>query len=637
MTPVAVAAIRTAVRGHSDLMRASRAGGFSIPTSPTGASAGQVQATRAFPALTLPDATSLVPAGDGSNRFFVTLRNGVVKVFNIDNSASQATTVLDISAKVDDGNVENGLLSLAFDPAFTTNRYFYVSYVTTGARKVVVSRFRMNSVGGSVADPASETPVLVYDHPSIEHFGGWLGFGPDGMLYISTGDGNDMQKAQLTSSLYGKILRIRVNSDATYSIPCGQPVRRQPGVGLWVAQPLALQLRPQCHHGGWQPVVRRRRAGGTRGSQPRSGRGATTAGRSTKAICPCRTRRTVLTATSRRPSSSTTTTRHADRRRRDRRLRLPRQRDAEPGRPLPLRRLHRHLAVVGPDQRRANFRWPPQASLEAGSRPLGEDRAGELYAVTGTGHDLPLRGHRGAVPVVPQCRPRSSATGLFSDTAQLTPAAGLIDYEPNAPFWSDGAAKRRWFVLPGRPDDRLSPPRQLDLPGGHHHGQALRAAPGGRRHDAAGNARHGPPQQRLVRLHLPLARRPERRRPGGRRRRQRHLPDRRPGHQHAALADLELPQPHAVHELPHRRHRPRAGAEHASVQRQPHLRRDRAQRQPTAHVESHRRLQLGHRCCESIRGDARSAQTRRSIWACAPRPTWTPTARSATAPAARRR
>jgi uncharacterized repeat protein (TIGR03806 family) len=417
--------------------------GLQIPTAPAGS--GPVRAVNAFPGLSLPGATSLVAAGDGSNRFFSTDRNGVVKVFAIDGNVTQASTVVDISAKVDDSAGENGMLGLAFDPAFTSNRYFYVSYVTTGTRKVRVSRFTMNSVGGSIASAASETTVLEYDHPSNDHFGGWLAFGPDGMLYLSTGDGGNQQLVQNTSSLFGKILRIRINSNATYSIPSDNPFAGSPVWAYGFRNPWRCSFdRAATTADGnlWCGDVGQ----SDREEVNRVNKGANYG-------WPYFEGDLAYDNPGNRPYS-----------------------DFEPA-------VYQYshttgVAVIGGFVYRgsampslagrylySDFNTPELwavrtdgsgnfvdntevASIGQGQpQTIGQGPSGEIYLVTGQGmvYRFEETGGGGSAATMPATL---SATGLFTDTAALTPAPFMIDYTVNAPFWSNGAAKRRWFVLP---------------------------------------------------------------------------------------------------------------------------------------------------------------------------------------------
>jgi glucose/arabinose dehydrogenase len=108
---------------------------------------------------------------------------------------------------------EEGLLSIAFPPNYENNGYFYV-YYTNLAGNNQVSRFRVTS-NPDQADPNSEQLVILFNHPNYSnHNGGQLAFGPDGYLYIGTGDGggggDPDENAQDLGSLLGKILRIDV-------------------------------------------------------------------------------------------------------------------------------------------------------------------------------------------------------------------------------------------------------------------------------------------------------------------------------------------------------------------------------------------------------------------------------------------
>jgi uncharacterized protein (TIGR03437 family) len=168
--------------------------------------------------------THVTHAGDGSGRLFVTEQRGSVRI--IRNGAVLPEPFLDISARVSCCG-ERGLLSIAFPPGYPEKRHFY-AYYTDRQGDIVISRFRLGS-GPDVADPASETVLLTINHRQFgNHNGGQLAFGPDGSLYIGTGDGggagDSLRNGQNTNSLLGKLLRIDVESGAVpYSIPAGNP------------------------------------------------------------------------------------------------------------------------------------------------------------------------------------------------------------------------------------------------------------------------------------------------------------------------------------------------------------------------------------------------------------------------------
>jgi glucose/arabinose dehydrogenase len=151
-------------------------------------------------------------APDGSGRLFVVEQPGRVKILL---NGSLQGTFLDISGRVRSSGNEEGLLSLAFPPGYgPTHPYFYVYYTQLDGNNVV-SRF---SISGNpdLADPNSEEVILVLPHPTFSnHNGGQIAFGPDGHLYIATGDGggggDPQDNAQNPGSLLGKLLRIDVS------------------------------------------------------------------------------------------------------------------------------------------------------------------------------------------------------------------------------------------------------------------------------------------------------------------------------------------------------------------------------------------------------------------------------------------
>ncbi|SFT85033.1 Glucose/arabinose dehydrogenase, beta-propeller fold [Algoriphagus locisalis] len=191
---------------------------------------GEFIVQEAFPNLSFTRPVDFQHAGDNSNRIFVVEQRGVISVFENNAAASEKTEFLDIESKVDDSGNEEGLLGLAFHPEFQSNGYFYVNYTAGNPNRTVISRFSVMSSDPNKADPSSELVLLEFEQPYSNHNGGQISFGPDGFLYIATGDGGsggDPQgNGQNRSTLLGKILRIDVNQTTgsnNYSIPADNP------------------------------------------------------------------------------------------------------------------------------------------------------------------------------------------------------------------------------------------------------------------------------------------------------------------------------------------------------------------------------------------------------------------------------
>jgi glucose/arabinose dehydrogenase len=164
---------------------------------------------------------AIASPGDGSGRFFIAQQGGQLAFF--DGSRVLSDLVLDLSSKVN-CCFESGLLGLVPHPKFAENGYLFLAY-TDRQDNVIVSRFHVSG-DPPVADPASETVVLVVEQPSASHNGGQLLFGPDGLLYLSLGDGSGPsgeQNAQRLESLLGSILRIDVDHGEPYAIPGDNP------------------------------------------------------------------------------------------------------------------------------------------------------------------------------------------------------------------------------------------------------------------------------------------------------------------------------------------------------------------------------------------------------------------------------
>ena len=166
-------------------------------------------------------------ARDGSNRLFILEQGGRILVLQPGGAAP--TVFLDITTNVLSGG-EQGLLGLAFHPQYTGNRRFFVHYTRQSDGAIVIAEYHASAGNPNLAETA-ETVLLVIPHPTFtNHNGGTIGFGPDGFLYIGTGDGgsgNDPNnRAQNTNDLLGKMLRIDVNTPnglVPYSSPPDNP------------------------------------------------------------------------------------------------------------------------------------------------------------------------------------------------------------------------------------------------------------------------------------------------------------------------------------------------------------------------------------------------------------------------------
>ena len=191
-------------------------------------SAAAVRVVDAYPKLTFDAPVEYTYANDGTNRVFVVEQSGQIKVFDNNPNASTAQTYLDIHKRVAYGG-EMGLLGLAFHPKFRENGFFYVNYTKSNPRETVVSRFKASSANALQVDPQSEVILFKFKQPYSNHNGGKVMFGPDGYLYVSTGDGGSagdpQNNGQDRRSWLGKILRVDVNgtTKGTYSIPNDNP------------------------------------------------------------------------------------------------------------------------------------------------------------------------------------------------------------------------------------------------------------------------------------------------------------------------------------------------------------------------------------------------------------------------------
>ena len=182
----------------------------------------------AFPDLTFSLPVFLTNAADSSDRIFVVEQSGRIKVFQNSSSVQSSKIFLDISDEVASGG-ERGLLGLAFHPDYKNNGIFFVDYTIPNPLRTRISKFQVSSSPDS-AIKNSEVVLLTINQPYTNHNGGWIGFGSDGYLYISVGDGGSGgdpdTNAQNITRLLGKILRIDVDHQdegLQYAIPADNP------------------------------------------------------------------------------------------------------------------------------------------------------------------------------------------------------------------------------------------------------------------------------------------------------------------------------------------------------------------------------------------------------------------------------
>ncbi len=459
--------------------------GLDARPSNTSCLAGEAPATqvtlglqRAFPNLSFTAPVLLLQAPHSSARWYVVEQAGRVRVFDNEPNVAASTIFVDIAARVRSGG-EMGLLGLAFHPQYPLDPRAYLSY-TTGSPQLVsrIAEFRSTD-GGRTLDPASERILLTVVQPATNHNGGHIAFGPDGFLYIGFGDGGgagdpfgSIGNAQNLQTLLGKLLRIDVDGDTgavRYRIPAGNPFAGNPtcstGSGAQSCPEIyAFGLRNPWRwsfdrgsgelwlgdvgQGAWEEI-NRVVVGGNYGWRCREGAHPFNSN--------CGTARDLLDPV------------------------------AEYGRTV-------GQSVTGGYVYRGNAIAPlagryvfgdfvsgriwhiardtPPTLVVAGGfdsglqiASFGQGADGEIYVVHygGTLHRLvPGSGGAAGGAIATQL----SATGCVNPGNPAQPAAGLIPYAPNAPFWSDGTTKARWLALPNGQNIMVGAGGDWDFPPG---------------------------------------------------------------------------------------------------------------------------------------------------------------------------
>jgi glucose/arabinose dehydrogenase len=168
-----------------------------------------------------------VAARDGTKRLFVVEKPGLVRVWS--QGRLLARPYLDIRGRVSEQG-ERGLLSIAFAPDFSRRPFVYAAYSRNDG-DLVVARFRARTAKANHLRAPTQRILLRVEHSTYSnHNGGQLMFGPDGRLYIGTGDGggggDPFRSAQRRTSLLGKVLRINVGKSCPgrlYCVPRSNP------------------------------------------------------------------------------------------------------------------------------------------------------------------------------------------------------------------------------------------------------------------------------------------------------------------------------------------------------------------------------------------------------------------------------
>jgi uncharacterized repeat protein (TIGR03806 family) len=388
--------------------------------------------------------------GPGTNRLFVAERKG--KVYSFENNAqvAKADLLLDVGKTV---------YGFVCHPKFKENGYVYVTYILDSEKPsdkgTRLARFTVSCDGAWRADPKSER--LLLEWPSGGHNGGCLAFGPDGFLYVVTGDGSgiadELQTGQDVSDLLASILRIDVDRPdekrgLAYGIPADNPFVKLAGArpeiwayGLRQAWKMSFDRQTGDLWAGevgqdlWESVYRIER-GGNYGWSVNEG------------SHPFRPERKLGPTPIVKPIHEHP---HVDFRSitggyvyRGSRLKdlvgAYVYGDYDTGK----------VAALRYDGKQVTWK---QELVDTPMRIItwAEDAAGELYFV-----DFMSGSIQRLTPTPPAELARKSdfprklsETGLFASTQDLTPAPGLIPYSVNSELWSDHAIKERYLALPG--------------------------------------------------------------------------------------------------------------------------------------------------------------------------------------------
>jgi uncharacterized repeat protein (TIGR03806 family) len=420
---------------------------------------------RAFPSLTFTRCLDMA-AMPGSDRLFVVEQHGKIFSFPRRSGVEQADLVVDLAKEIE-GVKET--YAIAFHPDFERNRYCYVCYIKAPKLEdgTHVARFRVTDTDPPTIDMQSETTLVTW--LSGGHNGCCLKFGPDGYLYISTGDGgpanppDPLRAGQDLTNLLSAILRIDVDGaegDKNYRIPPDNPFVDMDGARgeIWaygLRNPWRMSF--DCKTGdlwvgdvGWElwELLYRIEPGGNYGWSIVEGR------QPTNPEWP-RGPTPILPPTIDHPHSESSSitdglTYYGDRLEELQGTHL--YGDYDTGKIWGFRyedgQVVDHRELADTTHRIVGF---------------GEDHDGDFYLLdhtAGTIHQLVPNPNKDRESTFPR---KLSESGLFSSTAELAPAPGVVPYSINAQPWEDHAVAERLVAVPNDLSIAIQP-RAWDFP-----------------------------------------------------------------------------------------------------------------------------------------------------------------------------
>jgi uncharacterized repeat protein (TIGR03806 family) len=406
------------------------------------------QAFSSLPAFSSPLLMQQAPAD--ARRWYVVEKGGRLYWFDNNSAVTTRNLFIDLTNVVD-ARSEGGLLGMAFHPAFASNGYIYLSYTTSdnpvndnGANfRSRISRFTVSSDRNTLL-PASELNLLTFAQPFDNHNGGHIAFGADGLLYIGFGDGGSggdpQNNGQRLDTWLGKFLRIDVDNGTPYAIPPTNPFAGGGGLPEIYAWGFRNPWRwsfdrdsgelwaGDVGQGSWEEVDKVT-LGGNYGWRYREGAHCY----SPSSNCPTAGLIDPVVEYGHSNGRCSITGGYVYR-----------------GNNVPALRGHYVFGdfctgeVWGLPQ--GSNSAQPLASSGLAISSFGEGNDGEVYVIGyGNGRLYRIAPGSGAPGGIAQ---RLTDTGCVNPANATQPAAGLIAYDINAPFWSDGASKDRFMALP---------------------------------------------------------------------------------------------------------------------------------------------------------------------------------------------